>query len=545
MGSGTRTVPISVLVPTRNEEKNILKCLESVSWADEVYVVDSRSDDRTAEIATRQGATVVEFSWDGKGPRKFNWALEHLPWKHEWVLVIDADEEVTPSLQSEIAAVVSKPSEHAGFLARYHYFFLGSLLRHGAPLWKLVLFKHRLARYEQIDVPEFSASDLELHAHPVVRGPVGRLRSPMIHHDFEDLHHHFERHNIYSDWDYHGPDGFTAEFGESIQISDQSTTTPPGCTPTGPPYSATWTAVDGSGFILSATAAPSATVYPRSGGSISPPVNSSTGSGSGTMIDSNGNEITVTASTNTTITDTLGTTAITAAGNGTPSSPTTYTYTPAAGGSATVTVNYTAYTVQTNFGCTGISDYGPTSNNLVSSITLPDGTSYSFTYEPTPGHAGNVTGRLASITLSTGGQITYAYSGSNNGITCNYAIAPTLTRTTPDGTWTYTHTESGSAWTTTTTDPQSNQTLYNFQVASGVSNGYETEPKVYQGSSGSGTLLETVDTCIPDVAGFCLGMAVLPLVAAFAAVLYTILYTAIYVAPFVCLGHYVWRRCCR
>ena len=201
MGSGTRTVPISVLVPTRNEEKNILKCLESVSWADEVYVVDSRSDDRTAEIATRQGATVVEFSWDGKGPRKFNWALEHLPWKHEWVLVIDADEEVTPSLQSEIAAVVSKPSEHAGFLARYHYFFLGSLLRHGAPLWKLVLFKHRLARYEQIDVPEFSASDLELHAHPVVRGPVGRLRSPMIHHDFEDLHHHFERHNIYSDWE--------------------------------------------------------------------------------------------------------------------------------------------------------------------------------------------------------------------------------------------------------------------------------------------------------------------------------------------------------
>ena len=351
--------------------------------------------------------------------------------------------------------------------------------------------------------------------------------------------------NIYSDWDYHGPDGFTAEFGESIQISDQSTTTPPGCTPTGPPYSATWTAIDGSGFILSATAAPSATVYPRSGGSISPPVNSSTGSGSGTMIDSNGNELTVTALTNTTFTDTLGTTAITAAGSGTPSSPITYTYTSAAGGSAQVTVNYTAYTVQTNFGCSGISEYGPTSNNLVSSISLPDGTSYSFTYEATPGHAGNVTGRLASVTLSTGGQITYAYSGSNNGITCNYAIAPTFTRTTPDGTWTYTHTESGSAWTTTTTDPQSNQTLYNFQVASGVSNGYETEPKVYQGSSGSGTLLETVDTCIPDVAGFCLGMAVLPLVAAFAAVLYTILYTAIYVAPFVCLGHYVWRRCCR
>jgi glycosyltransferase involved in cell wall biosynthesis len=195
------TVAISVLVPTKNEERNISKCLESVAWADEIYVVDSCSTDRTAEIARSQGAAVVPFSWHGKGPRKKNWALDHLPWKHEWVLVVDADEEVPPALRDEITAAVCRPSSHAAFLVPYHYYFLGRLLRHGAPLWKLVLFKHRLARFERMEVSEVTGYDVELHEHPLVRGSIGRLRSPMIHRDNETLHHHFQRHNIYSDWE--------------------------------------------------------------------------------------------------------------------------------------------------------------------------------------------------------------------------------------------------------------------------------------------------------------------------------------------------------
>jgi len=195
------SVPISVLIPTKNEEENIRKCLESVSWADEIYVVDSCSTDRTVEIARSMGAKVVPFSWDGKGPRKKNWALDNLPWKHEWLLVVDADEEVTPSLRDEITTLVSRPSEFAAFLIPYHYYFLGRLLRHGAPLWKLILFKHRLARFERMEVPEVTGYDVELHEHPLVSGQIGRLRSPMVHHDFESLHQYFHRHNIYSDWE--------------------------------------------------------------------------------------------------------------------------------------------------------------------------------------------------------------------------------------------------------------------------------------------------------------------------------------------------------
>jgi glycosyltransferase involved in cell wall biosynthesis len=195
------TVPLSVLIPTKNEERNIRKCLESVAWADEIYVVDSYSTDHTGEIARSLGAEVVGFSWDGKGPRKKNWALDHLPWKHPWVLVVDADEEITPPLRAEIAAVVNRPSAYAAFLVPYHYYFLGRLLRHGAPLWKLILFQHHLTRFERMEVPEVTGYDVELHEHPLADGPIGQLRSPMIHRDVEDLYHHFQRHNIYSDWE--------------------------------------------------------------------------------------------------------------------------------------------------------------------------------------------------------------------------------------------------------------------------------------------------------------------------------------------------------
>jgi len=195
------SAPVSVLIPTRNEEANISKCLDSVGWAGEIFVVDSNSNDRTAEIARQKGAIVVPFTWDGTGPKKYNWALDNLPWHHEWVLVVDADEEVTPELATEITRVVQGGSTYAGFVARFDYFLLGQRIRHGDPLEKPVLFKHGLTRYERLDVPEVKEYDIEIHEQPVVRGPLCRLKSRMIHRDWVDLHHHFDRHNIYSDWE--------------------------------------------------------------------------------------------------------------------------------------------------------------------------------------------------------------------------------------------------------------------------------------------------------------------------------------------------------
>jgi glycosyltransferase involved in cell wall biosynthesis/SAM-dependent methyltransferase len=193
--------PVSVLIPTRNEEVNLAKCLASVAWADEVVVVDSASDDSTLEIARTHGATVVPFAREPGGPRKRNWALENFPWKHEWVLLLDADEEVSPELAQEIARVVRDDAAHDAYLIRFHYFFLGRKLRHGDPLWKLCLVRHRRARFETVDVPEVTSYDVELHEWVRVPGPVGRMREVIVHRDFQGLHHHFDRHNTYSDWE--------------------------------------------------------------------------------------------------------------------------------------------------------------------------------------------------------------------------------------------------------------------------------------------------------------------------------------------------------
>lgn len=174
-------------------------------------------------------------------------------------------------------------------------------------------------------------------------------------------------------------------------------------------------------------------VYTKNGTQITP---AQSQNGAPTVVDSNGNTITV--NNNGTFTDTLGVTELTIAGAGTPSSPMTFTYplapqsNPSTGSAS---VYYTAYTVQTNFACNGIAEYGPTMVNLVDHVTLADGSTYSFTYEPTPGVSGAVSGRLQSITLPTSGQITYSYSGTGCGNAINSNGTPaTLSRTTSDGT---------------------------------------------------------------------------------------------------------------
>src|SRR5438552_14330621 len=103
----TGSVPVSVLVPAKNEEANIVACLRYVLWAKQVVVVDSQSTDRTVPLAQAMGAEVYQFRYSKEGwPKKKNWALESVPWRQEWVLIVDADEHMTPEVAKEVAAVV-------------------------------------------------------------------------------------------------------------------------------------------------------------------------------------------------------------------------------------------------------------------------------------------------------------------------------------------------------------------------------------------------------------------------------------------------------
>jgi glycosyltransferase involved in cell wall biosynthesis len=194
-------IPVSVLVPTKNEEANIGSCLGSLRDFGEVSVIDSSSTDRTAEIAREWGAKVVNFDWDGSYPKKKQWALENLDFAYRWVLLVDADEQITPELGTEIRQTVLRPSHH-GYFAGLDYVFLGKVLRHGQRVYKLVLFDRTKAYFpEHGDLDVDVAGDNEVHVHVVFPGKPGLLNGRILHRDHESLFHYFDRHNRYSDWE--------------------------------------------------------------------------------------------------------------------------------------------------------------------------------------------------------------------------------------------------------------------------------------------------------------------------------------------------------
>ena len=145
------SVRVSVVVPVKNEAENLRRCLPALSWADEVFVVDSESTDQTSEVARDHGATVVQFHFNGTYPKKKNWALENLPFRNEWVLIVDADEVVVPELAVEIERRIAQ-DEAEGYYLNSRYYFLGRRIRHCgySECWNLRLFKHRLGRYERM-----------------------------------------------------------------------------------------------------------------------------------------------------------------------------------------------------------------------------------------------------------------------------------------------------------------------------------------------------------------------------------------------------------
>jgi glycosyltransferase involved in cell wall biosynthesis len=194
------TPDISVVIPTKNEAANLALCLESVKAFDDVVVVDSGSTDETCAIAQRYGREVIQFQWDGRFPKKRNWALQTLTFKHAWVLFLDADERMTPEFISEIARELPD-TPHQAFWIGYQNWFLGRLLKHGDPMRKLALLKVGHGAYEEIREDHWSALDMEIHEQLVVKGPVGTIQSKLEHHDKRDLYAYYARHNDYSTWE--------------------------------------------------------------------------------------------------------------------------------------------------------------------------------------------------------------------------------------------------------------------------------------------------------------------------------------------------------
>ena len=169
MNSG-KPDPISVIVITHNEEKNIDPCLKSVQWADERIVVDSFSSDRTVEIAKELGAKVFQRDWSGFADQK-RFALEQT--NHSWILSIDADERVSEALRKEILNILKEGTSRDGFYMPRRSYFLGKWIRHGGWYPGYVL---RLFRREKATLP-----DVKVHEGFLVDGSTGYLKGDLLH----------------------------------------------------------------------------------------------------------------------------------------------------------------------------------------------------------------------------------------------------------------------------------------------------------------------------------------------------------------------------
>ncbi len=181
--------PLTVIVPTFNEERNIRACLESVKWADEILVVDSFSTDRTLEIARPYASRVIQREYVNSASQK-NWAIPQAA--HRWVMIVDSDEQVSEPLEKEIRTLMASNPPLDGYVVKRLNHFHGKPIRHGG--WGrdrvLRLFDKEKGRYQ----------DKHVHAGVEVRGRTGELSHPLLHDTFRGFDDYLRKINRYTAW---------------------------------------------------------------------------------------------------------------------------------------------------------------------------------------------------------------------------------------------------------------------------------------------------------------------------------------------------------
>ena len=196
------SLPLTVLIAAKDEAVNLPRCLDALSPAERVVVVDSHSTDGTPDIARDHGAEVVQFDYDGGYPKKRQWALDTLDIGTDWTFLLDADEVVPEALWEEIRAVVTAGDPDDAYLITKGFHFMGRAFRFGGFSHEAVLlFRTGQARFERLIEDPADALDMEVHERLHVDGTVGRLDTPLIHEDYKGLEAYIDRHNQYSTWE--------------------------------------------------------------------------------------------------------------------------------------------------------------------------------------------------------------------------------------------------------------------------------------------------------------------------------------------------------
>lgn len=213
---------LTVVIPTRNEERNIEKCLLAIGDWCLVIVIDSLSSDQTKQIAKSYGATVLEFDWDGLYPKKRNWFLDSPFVNTEWVCFVDADEIITPEFKDEVDAKI-KNKEYDGYWLNYTINFENKALRFGLPQRKLALFKSCF-RYQKSRILFGDDLDMEIHEQPVVsKSKVGSIKSKITHLDPNSHERFVIKHLKYAIWEAGNHSvAEDADYGESVSLRQRA-----------------------------------------------------------------------------------------------------------------------------------------------------------------------------------------------------------------------------------------------------------------------------------------------------------------------------------
>jgi glycosyltransferase involved in cell wall biosynthesis len=186
----TASAPLSVMIFTLDEEIHLPRCLDSLAWCDDIVVVDSFSTDRTESICRERGVRFVQHRFEGFAFQR-NWALDNVPLRHDWVLVLDADERVPPELAEELSAVArDDPAGVGAYRVRRRFHMWGRWLRYSSlyPSWVVRFVHKRRARY----VERGHAETQE------VQGVTRDLTHDLIDENLKGIDEWFERQNRYS-----------------------------------------------------------------------------------------------------------------------------------------------------------------------------------------------------------------------------------------------------------------------------------------------------------------------------------------------------------
>ena len=177
---------LSVFITTYNNDRTLAACLESVKWADEIVMLDSFSTDATLAIGQRYGARITQHEFMGYGPQK---QMALAATTHDWVLLLDADEALSPALQAEIRQLLQTGPVAEGY----------EIPRQEQMFWRMYNPATRMNHYLRLfDKRRGNVDDMPIHAAPKVQGRIARLKGPLYHYGETDIHTKVEKVNAYS-----------------------------------------------------------------------------------------------------------------------------------------------------------------------------------------------------------------------------------------------------------------------------------------------------------------------------------------------------------